>query len=101
MQYTAEDTHLARGFSCNGHEGAALVLCEIAAAAFGVIKLHACLRSTDTVHMNSVSRRATTKPDRKRIIPCSRGFPLYLRCHPDTELAILYRSSLDSTLSGK
>jgi hypothetical protein len=41
--------HLARGLGGGSHEGAALVLGEIEAAAFGVIELHARLGLTQTV----------------------------------------------------
>src|SRR4051794_32488555 len=92
MQDAAEGAHLARGFSCGGHKDAALVLGEIEALAFSVVKLHACLRPIDTVHMNFVSRRAATAPCRGTIIRCSRDFLLDLRRHPDTELLILYQA---------
>jgi len=68
-QYAAEGADLARGFGCGGHEGAALVLGEIEAAAFGVIELHARLGLIDTVHMNSVSQRAQRSHGAVGIIP--------------------------------
>jgi hypothetical protein len=58
MQHTAKGAHLARGLGGGGHEGAAFLLGELEAAAFGVIELHTRLGLIDTVHMNSVSRRA-------------------------------------------
>ncbi len=57
MQHAAEGADLARGLGGGGHEGAALVLGEIEAAAFSVVELHARLGLIDTVHINSVSRQ--------------------------------------------
>ena len=64
MQHAAEGAHLARGLGGGGDEGAALVLGEVEAAAFGVVELHAGLGLIETVHMSSVSQTGATKPRR-------------------------------------
>ena len=74
MQHAAEGPHLARGLGGSGHEGAALLLGEVEAAAFGVVKLHARPGLIETVHMNSVSRRAQQRHGAGGIIPEQAAF---------------------------
>src|SRR4051812_46732782 len=96
MQHAAEGAHFARGLGCCIHEGAALVLGEIEATAFGVVELHACPGLTETVHMNSVSWRAQGRHGRGRIVPDKSRPGWTSPACSDTELTIV--SHLDGNL---